>query len=264
MVVLTEFRIPMHSTVEEYQVAQLYSVAKMSEAETSGDEGVEILKNEPYEKDGEHGQYTYKIYHLGSKMPGWMAALLPKDLKQVHEEAWNAYPTCKTVITSPYFQQKFLLMIESKHLPFNGTFEDNVHNLSVEQLKMRTIETIDIAFDEIDPKECPEDPKVFKSQKSGRGPLDQKGWEAAVKPAMCCYKLVTVRADMALVGAKAAAFIMKYERKLFFKMHRQLFCWTDEWYGQTMEDIRRLEAETKEKTRAKLEAAKAAQAAGKK
>lgn len=27
---------------------------------------------------------------------------------------------------------------------------------------------------------------------------------------------------------------------------RQLFCWTDQWYGLTMEDIRALEDKTKE------------------
>lgn len=48
----------------QYQVGQLYSVAEASKNETGGGEGVEVLKNEPYEKDGEKGQYTHKIYHL--------------------------------------------------------------------------------------------------------------------------------------------------------------------------------------------------------
>ena len=34
--------------------------------------------------------------------------------------------------------------------------------------------------------------------------------------------------------------------RLFRNFHRQVFCWLDEWYGMTMEDIRRLEAEAKE------------------
>ncbi|KAG8515081.1 Phosphatidylinositol transfer protein beta isoform, partial [Galemys pyrenaicus] len=49
-----------------YQVGQLYSVAEASKNETGGGEGIEVLKNEPYEKDGEKGQYTHKIYHLKS------------------------------------------------------------------------------------------------------------------------------------------------------------------------------------------------------
>ena len=54
----------------QYQVAQLYSVAEASKNETGGGEGVEVLKNEPFDNYpllGERyskGQYTYKIYHL--------------------------------------------------------------------------------------------------------------------------------------------------------------------------------------------------------
>lgn len=48
----------------KYQIGQLYSVAEASKNETGGGEGVEVLVNEPYEKDGEKGQYTHKVYHL--------------------------------------------------------------------------------------------------------------------------------------------------------------------------------------------------------
>lgn len=57
-------------TVEEYQVAQLFSVADASKNETGGGEGIEIKANEPYEDKpifhGEYpsGQYTHKVYHL--------------------------------------------------------------------------------------------------------------------------------------------------------------------------------------------------------
>lgn len=59
-------------TVEEYQVGQLWSVAEASKNETGGGEGVEVLKNEPYDNhpllNGRFtaGQFTHKIYHLAS------------------------------------------------------------------------------------------------------------------------------------------------------------------------------------------------------
>ena len=34
--------------------------------------------------------------------------------------------------------------------------------------------------------------------------------------------------------------------RLFRNFHRQVFCWLDEWYGLTMDDIRRIEDETKQ------------------
>lgn len=48
----------------QYQVGQLYAVAEASKNETGGGEGVEVIVNEPYEKDGEKGQYTHKMYYL--------------------------------------------------------------------------------------------------------------------------------------------------------------------------------------------------------
>lgn len=89
----------------QYQVAQLYSVAEASKNNTGGGEGIEVLKNEPFTDypllGGKYstGQYTYKIYHLASKVPAFIRILLPKNSLEIHEEAWNAYPYCKTVIT---------------------------------------------------------------------------------------------------------------------------------------------------------------------
>jgi hypothetical protein len=88
-------------------VAQLYSVAEASKNETGGGEGVEVIKNEPYDDvpllGGKFtkGQYTYKIYHLASKVPPIVRAIAPKGSLEIHEEAWNAYPYCKTVLTNP-------------------------------------------------------------------------------------------------------------------------------------------------------------------
>lgn len=96
-------------------MAQLYSVAEASKNNTGGGEGIEVQKNEPFTDypllGGKYssGQYTYKIYHLVSKVPAFIRLLLPKSSFEIHEEAWNAYPYCKTVITVIFI--KFLLPI---------------------------------------------------------------------------------------------------------------------------------------------------------
>ena len=48
----------------QYHVAQLYSVAEASKNETGGGDGVEVIKNEPFDNEHGQGQYTEKIYHL--------------------------------------------------------------------------------------------------------------------------------------------------------------------------------------------------------
>jgi hypothetical protein len=62
---IREFRVVLPLSVEEYQVGQLYSVAEASKNETGGGEGVEVVKNEPFENaELGKGQFTHKIYHL--------------------------------------------------------------------------------------------------------------------------------------------------------------------------------------------------------
>ncbi|OAD57624.1 Phosphatidylinositol transfer protein alpha isoform [Eufriesea mexicana] len=116
-------RVTLPLNVKEYQVAQLYSVAEASKNNTGGGEGIEVLKNEPFTDypllGGKYssGQYTYKIYHLASKVPAFIRMILPKNSLEIHEEAWNAYPYCKTVITNPgYMKENFVIIIESFHI----------------------------------------------------------------------------------------------------------------------------------------------------
>ena len=40
--------------------------------------------------------------------------------------------------------------------------------------------------------------------------------------------------------------VLQSEQRIFTNFHRQVFCWTDEWYGLTMKDIRDIEDKTKE------------------
>ncbi|VDN18291.1 unnamed protein product [Dibothriocephalus latus] len=56
----------------------------------------------------------------------------------------------------------------------------------------------------------------------------------------------TLRTEKTYTNAKVGPCANKQETRIFTIFHRELFCWTDRWYGLTMEDIRRLEDKTKE------------------
>ncbi|XP_041350271.1 phosphatidylinositol transfer protein alpha isoform-like [Gigantopelta aegis] len=258
---LKEFRIVLPMTVEEYQVAQLYSVAEASKNETGGGEGIEVLKNEPFDADNAPpdspmksaygtyttGQFTHKIYHLQSKVPGWIRFLAPKGSLEIHEKAWNAYPYCRTVINNPdYMKENFYIIIESMHYEDRGETE-NIHDLDNEDLKKRQVVNIDIAHDPVRRGDYKEewDPTKFKSTKTDRGALTGPDWKTSVRPVMCSYKLVRCYFKWFGLQNRVEKFIMTQEQRLFFNFHRQVFCWTDKWYGLTMEDIRKIEEETK-------------------
>lgn len=248
---IKEFRIVLPLTVEEYQIAQLWSVAESSKENTGGGEGIEVLINEPFTnktdlfKDFTDGQYTHKIYRLQSKVPWWIKKLTPKGSLEIHEKAWNAYPFCKTVITNPdYMKENFSIKIESFHSTEKGLI-DNVFELSPEQLKKREVINIDIAKDPIpsnDYKE-EEDPTKFLSKKTGRGML-APNWKDTTEHYMCAYKLCSVEFKWFGLSGKVEKFIQNAEKRLFTKFHRQIFCWIDNWYGLTMNDIREIENKT--------------------
>lgn len=236
--------------MEEYQVGQLFSVAEASKNETGGGEGIEVLKNEPYEKEGEKGQYTHKIYHLKSKVPTFVKMVSPEGSLVFHEKAWNAFPYCKTVVTNEYMKEDFSLKIETWHKPDLG-MEENVHKLDAHTWKTVEVVPIDIADrEQVAPGDYKpeEDPAQFKSVKTGRGPLGPNWKKELVTktdcPRMCAYKLVTVKFKWWGMQTRMESFIQKQEKRIFTNFHRQLFCWIDNWVELTMEDIRRMEAET--------------------
>uniref|UniRef100_A0A8C9N689 Phosphatidylinositol transfer protein membrane associated 1 n=1 Tax=Serinus canaria TaxID=9135 RepID=A0A8C9N689_SERCA len=246
---IKEYHILLPMSLEEYQVAQLYMIQKKSREESSGEgSGVEILANRPYsDGPGGSGQYTHKIYHVGSHIPSWFRALLPKAALQVEEESWNAYPYTRTRYTCP-FVEKFSIEIETYYRPDAGQ-QTNIFNLSVAEKRQRILDTIDIVRDPISPGEYKpeEDPKLYHSSKTGRGPLGDDWLEAAAAsgPLMCAYKLCKVEFRYWGMQSKIEQFIHDVGlRKVMLRAHRQAWCWQDEWTDLTMEDIRQLEEET--------------------
>ncbi|KAK1588970.1 hypothetical protein Q3G72_029115 [Acer saccharum] len=247
MVQIKEFRIVMPMSLEEYQIAQMYMVMKMQQQSSTGPEGVEVLENRPFEADvyGK-GQFTSKIYRLQSKAPAWLRTIAPADALVMQEEAWNAYPRCKTVIKCPYFT-KFCLTIETVHKADNGHSE-NVHNLSKEQLAARQVEVLDIASTSKDYwsyaiGSSNIEFSKFKSKRTDRGPL-LEGWQDRCNPVMTAYKLVTVEAPYWGFGNRVEQALLAGERALFLESHRNCFGWIDEWFLMTMQKLRELELQS--------------------
>ncbi|XP_072271914.1 membrane-associated phosphatidylinositol transfer protein 2 isoform X9 [Pyxicephalus adspersus] len=249
---IKEYRIPLPMTVEEYRIAQLYMIQKKSREETCGEgSGVEILENRPYtDGPGGTGQYTHKVYHIGMHIPSWFRAILPKAALRVEEESWNAYPYTRTRYTCP-FVEKFSIDIETFYKSDYGELS-NVFNLSPAEKRQTTLDPIDIVKDPIPPHEYKqeEDPKIYKSVKTKRGPLSDDWIEEHRNnlgryPIMCAYKLCKVEFRYWGMQSKIERFIHDVGlRKVMVRAHRQAWCWQDEWYGLTIEDIRQLEKET--------------------
>lgn len=259
----------MPMTSEEYNLAQLYMVAKASQEETGkkAGEGIEIVKNEPFTADSATnkykmpaGQYTEKIMHLKSFIPKFISALLPVSMMDIHETSWNAFPHCKTEYSNAYFKDKLTLSVETMHADDRGT-QENAVGLSADDLSKRKVDYINIACEDAHVKMDKEfDPTKFLSVKTGRGNL-KANFIADHDPIMTCYKVVKLRFKIFGLQTKVEQWGHQYGfRNPFLEFHRKLFCWIDEWYGLKIDDIRKMEEETAKITKQKLEESKQAEA----
>ena len=179
----------------------------------------------------------------------------------VEELAWNAYPYTRTRYTCP-FVDKFSLDIETVYHE-DGGHQDNVFNLKGAELSERAVDLIDVVKDlqvatTASDYVREEDPCVYVSRKTGRGPLidtwindyarECKGKKLPLpngKAIMCAYKLCRVEFKYWGMQAKIERFIHDIAlRKTMVRAHRQAWTWQDEWYGLTMDDIREIERQT--------------------
>lgn len=269
--VVHEFRIPLPLTVEEFSRGQLYMTAQTSLENSKGDEGIEWIKNEPYDNtDGSWGVseltgtvvprtkgiYTLKRYHFKSKVPTILAKLAPNDSLFLIEEAWNAYPHCKTTLVNGYLS-KDTMRIEVETLHVDNVLDlDEALEMTPQEKKARKVEYIDIAKVYADKNakdyDANKDLTLFHSEKTGRGPL-QPDWQTSGKtPLMCAYKLV--RADFKIFGLQSTGenLVINNQRTIFGQTLCHAVATIDKWVDMTPEDIRRIEDEVAAQANAQL------------
>ena len=101
-------------------MGQLYMTARSSTKYSTKGEGVEIVKNEPFEnKELGKGQYTKKIFHLSNLIPSWVRYLFSSlNHLSVVEESWNVYPNCKTVFHVKYILISIICMHKYKYCKY--------------------------------------------------------------------------------------------------------------------------------------------------
>jgi hypothetical protein len=255
---IIEFRLILPTNVPQYQIGNLYMCVKRTRETASNGEGIEIVTNEPYDENGEHGQYTHKIMHFKSKVPGFIRWAIPDKYLHAHEKSHNSFPHYHTVYDCPGMGEDLYVLVESQHLPYDKSTgcPDNALNLTPEEISIRKIVYLDVVNGE--PK--PEKPE-----------WDLKGFvcpEAEINTPLSCPKNVhdeskppewvdnydgTLMVAVKLVkfhfhwrGLQSA--VEKYATNSVFHdvlldSNRALMSWAKEWFPLTLEDIRRMEAE---------------------
>lgn len=201
--------------------------------------------------------------HLKSKLPKFVALMVPESMTEITEYSWNSFPWCKTEYHNEYFGEKFYMSVETMHADDRGT-QENAVNLPPEDLAKRKVDYLNIACEDSSVSmEKGEDPTKFLSKKTNRGHLKPTFMEDH-DPIMTCYKVVKLRFKVFGFQSKVEQWGHSYGiRNPFLKYNRKLFCWIDEWFGLTIDDIRAMEEETARITKEKIEASLKDPSAGK-
>lgn len=144
------------------------------------------------------------------------------------------------------------MSVETMHSDDRGT-QENALNLNEEDMSRRVVDFVNIADDTSVAIENNEDPTNFVSTKTERGKLT-KDFKETHTPIMTCYKVVKFHFKIPGLQTRTETWAQQYGiRNTFLKYHRKIFCWIDEWYGLTINDIRVMEEETARITKQKIE-----------
>ncbi len=142
--------------------------------------------------------------------------------------------------------ERFEIVIETKCVENDRGEKDNVFELSSKELKKREVELLDICtskYAEYKVVNKAEDPSLVGSAKAKREPLAADWLKKYQGPVMCCYKLVRIRCKIFGLQTKAESYLVTMERDVFLRVHRLVFCWLEDWFDLSLEQV--LEAEKK-------------------
>jgi hypothetical protein len=242
---IVEFRyiVPL-SSVSEYDRGACYVMGQVSERETSGGEGVEFVS----ERREGNKRVTVKRIHLKERLPFFVRYVLPKTAFVLTENAWRSVvdAASETVISNAYMGEKMTLKVETRVFEQDAAAQENVFALDAAQLKLREVELIDWVAEhspKVGDKDyvAAEDARVFKSQKTGKGPLpaDWQKQTLASKATkwVCVYKLLTFDFVWFGIQTKAEQFLVNFERGLFTRTQRLIWTMQDDWHDMTDREV---------------------------
>ncbi|XP_071966580.1 cytoplasmic phosphatidylinositol transfer protein 1-like [Engystomops pustulosus] len=73
---------------------------------------------------------------------------------------------------------------------------------------------------------------------------------------MCSYKLVAAKFEVYGFQSRVESFIHKNIKDILLAGHRHAVAWMDEWYGMSLEDVRKFEKKIQEETNCKVNSQK--------
>ena len=250
-----EFRIILPTRLDKYTVGHRYMNLAYVKSESGGGEGIELVQNETFKNEKEEGRFTYKIFHIKSKIPAFIRWAVPDKYLHFHEKSWNAFPHTTTVDFIPALGDDFILKVESQHIEYKKgmEFPENALNLTDEELSQRNIWYLDIVDGDPPANESKHPMEGFVCPEAGiNTPLTGKAgsfdhnnipeWTKNYDGDMiCCIKVLRFHFKWWGLQKAVEELVTKtVYPKIFTESHRKLVSTAKEWFPLTNEDMLKL------------------------
>ena len=111
--IITEYRILLPLTLEEYRKGQRYTAVDMHKSNTGGGEGTNYLEYEQYTEEGVEVRYFHLVYKFESRVPKLLTKIAPSGSFDVFEQSWDSFPRRKTIFKNKYLESKFVCSFQS-------------------------------------------------------------------------------------------------------------------------------------------------------
>lgn len=240
---VVEFRIALPLGMDEFHRCLLYMVTKASIHEMENGSGIEIFKNEPYERDGIIGRFTDKRFHLAKNLPSWLQSILGQDLTVLSEQSWNTFPYTLTKYSNKKLTT-FEFSVETKSIDNLETL-DNALDLNSKDLSRRKIVNIDLTeFSKSKLYDASIDVTLSQSELTDILPL-KPGWmKEPGRAGVISYKVVKLDIPyFGFLASKIENFVVSFiQDKLMVHLSSAL-CSIDEWYNSDIELLLAKESE---------------------
>ncbi len=215
--ILKELRIILPMNPEEYKRGRFYSLC--SKRSTKEDARFSVVRTQSFNPEKlfvqkgaaniPEGQYVEKKRLIPEPMMTLINKMFPGVTDQVREEVWSAFPFSRAVYTyGDSAAAAFTLTVESVYVADDIARQDNIFDLTPEELRERDLEVHDL------------------TEKEG----------APGKDLMTIYKLIKSESNKSGPFTKVESFFINTEEKVVTKFHQEVCNARAKWKDISLEN----------------------------
>lgn len=262
---ILEWRIVMPMTVEQYQIAQIYAVAKKTLDDSNDKEGIQRTSFESCkynDKDAIHSTY---LYNFANKLPAALRWVIPNNYQTLCEECYDQFPNQQSTFNLKDNNDTLKMTITTRVSEFKNNLEnldeDDAELYTADELSQRVVRYIDI----LNWPTSSEDRKLseFECEKANIEKLPVSGtnvkdalpeWVKEYKgPMVIARKIIKINIDLfAIAGATEEFISHEFMPNIYADSHQFMVKTAENWCDMDLKGAREYESKCYDKVKTML------------